>query len=145
MRLRGAEQGRIDGLAGVIVWTDNFPAMLAFYRDVAGMNEGAIVEGENRQSGQPVRMRMIHLATGSFLLQLIEYNPAGKTLELQQNNIGCIHISFYVPDVDAKYAEIKARGDVKITTPINQMGSQLRGFYTEDPDGLPVEFVQSMK
>jgi hypothetical protein len=50
-----------------------------------------------------------------------------------------------VPDVDAKYAEVKARGDVKITTPINQMGSALRGFYTEDPDGLPVEFVQSMK
>ena len=42
-------------------------------------------------------------------------------------------------------AEVKARGDVKITTPINQMGSALRGFYTEDPDGLPVEFVQSMK
>lgn len=132
-------------LSHVGLTVSNLDRSLAFYRDVAGMNEGAIVEGENRQSGQPVRMRMIHLATGSFLLQLIEYNPAGKTLELQQNNIGCIHISFYVPDVDAKYAEIKARGDVKITTPINQMGSQLRGFYTEDPDGLPVEFVQSMK
>ncbi|SRR5579875_2040280 len=123
----------------------NLERSLEFYRDVAGMNVGAIVEGENRQSGNPVRMRMIHLASGSFLLQLIEYNPPGKTLELQQNNIGCTHISFYVPDVDAKYAEIKARGDVKITTPINQMGKQLRGFYTEDPDGLPVEFVQSMK
>lgn len=132
-------------LSHVGLTVSNLDRSLAFYRDVAGMNEGAIVEGENRQSGQPVRMRMIHLATGSFLLQLIEYNPAGKTLELQQNNIGCIHISFYVPDVEAKYAEIKGRGDVKITTPINQMGSQLRGFYTEDPDGLPVEFVQSMK
>ncbi len=132
-------------LSHVGLTVSNLDRSLAFYRDVAGMNEGAIVEGENRQSGTPVRMRMIHLATGSFLLQLIEYNPPGKTLELQQNNIGCIHISFYVPDVDAKYAEIKARGDVKITTPINQMGSQLRGFYTEDPDGLPVEFVQSVK
>jgi catechol 2,3-dioxygenase-like lactoylglutathione lyase family enzyme len=132
-------------LSHVGLTVSNLDRSLAFYRDVAGMNEGAIVEGENRQSGAPVRMRMIHLASGSFLLQLIEYNPAGKTLELQQNNIGCIHISFYVPDVDAKYAEIKARGDVKITTPINQMGSQLRGFYTEDPDGLPVEFVQSVK
>jgi catechol 2,3-dioxygenase-like lactoylglutathione lyase family enzyme len=132
-------------LSHVGLTVSNLDRSLAFYRDVAGMNEGAIVEGENRQSGAPVRMRMIHLASGSFLLQLIEYNPPGKTLELQQNNIGCIHISFYVPDVDAKYAEIKARGDVKITTPINQMGSQLRGFYTEDPDGLPVEFVQSVK
>jgi uncharacterized glyoxalase superfamily protein PhnB len=118
---------------------------LTFYRDVAGMNEGAIVEGENNQSGKPTRMRMIHLASGSFLLQLIEYNPPGMKLELAQNNIGCTHISFYVPDVEAKYAEVKSRGDVKITTPINQMGSALRGFYTEDPDGFPVEFVQSLK
>jgi catechol 2,3-dioxygenase-like lactoylglutathione lyase family enzyme len=127
------------------ITVSNLDRSLAFYRDVAGMNEGAIVEGENRQSGTPVRMRMIHLAAGSFLLQLIEYNPPGLALQLQQNNIGCPHISFYVPDIEAKYAEVKARGDVKITTPINQMGSALRGFYTEDPDGLPVEFVQSMK
>jgi hypothetical protein len=25
------------------------------------------------------------------------------------------------------------------------MGSGLRGFYTEDPDGVPVEFVQTTK
>jgi catechol 2,3-dioxygenase-like lactoylglutathione lyase family enzyme len=132
-------------LSHIGLTVSNLDRSLTFYRDVAGMNEGAIVEGENRQSGTPTRMRMIHLASGSFLLQLIEYNPPGVKLELAQNNIGCTHISFYVPDVEAKYAEVKGRGDVKITTPINQMGNALRGFYTEDPDGFPVEFVQSLK
>lgn len=29
--------GDIEGVAGVIIWTDRFPEMLAFYRDVLGL------------------------------------------------------------------------------------------------------------
>jgi catechol 2,3-dioxygenase-like lactoylglutathione lyase family enzyme len=128
----------------------NLERSLAFYRDVAGMNEGAVLEGENRASGTPftenARMKMVHLIAGTFVLQLIEYVPArGGGRDLRQENVGSTHISFYVPDVEAKYNEVKARGDVKITSPLNSMGSSLRGFYTEDPDGIPVEFVQTTK
>jgi len=128
----------------------NLERSMAFYRDVAEMNEGAVLEGENRASGTPftehARMKMVHLITGTFVLQLIEYVPArGAGRDLRQENVGSTHISFYVPDVEAKYAQVKARGDVKITSPLTTMGSSLRGFYTEDPDGIPVEFVQTTK
>jgi len=102
------------------------------------MNEGAVLQAENRASGTPftenARMKMVHLIAGTFVLQLIEYVPArGLGRDLRQENVGSTHISFYVPDVEAKYAEVKARGDVKITSPLNSMGSSLRGFSPKTP------------
>ena len=48
----------------------NLERSLAFYRDVAGMNERAVPEGENRASGTPftenARMKMVHVITGTF-------------------------------------------------------------------------------
>ena len=32
-----AESADIEGVAGVIIWTDRYPEMLAFYRDVLGL------------------------------------------------------------------------------------------------------------
>ena len=55
---------------------------------------------------------------------------------------GSPHISFYVPDVEAKYADLKRRGDVRITSGLVQIAPNMRSFYTEDPDGVPVEFLQ---
>jgi catechol 2,3-dioxygenase-like lactoylglutathione lyase family enzyme len=52
------------------------------------------------------------------------------------------HLCFYVPDVEAKYAELRGRGDVKITSGIVPIARNMRSFYTEDPDGVPVEFLQ---
>ena len=50
---------------------------------------------------------------------------------------------FLVTDVEAKYAEVSARGDVKITSAVTDIVAGARSFYTEDPDGVPVEFVQA--
>jgi glyoxylase I family protein len=122
---------------------------LAFYRDVAGMDPGAVLEGQDGPTGRSAdstvtRMRMVHLIAGTFVLQLIQYvSGGGDVLSIDQRNVGSPHISFYVPDVDAKYAEVKARGDVMITSAVNKIGFNLRSFYTRDPDGIPVEFVQT--
>ena len=77
------------------------------------------------------------------MLQLIEYAAGGgSTLDLHHNNVGSPHMPFYVPDVEAKYKEAQRRGDVKITSGLVQIAPTMRSFYTEDPDGLPVEFLQ---
>ncbi len=77
------------------------------------------------------------------MLQLIEYAAGGgSTLDLHHNNVGSPHMSFYVPDVEAKYKQVQRRGDVKITSGLVQIAPKMRSFYTEDPDGLPVEFLQ---
>jgi hypothetical protein len=50
-----------------------------------------------------------------------------------------------VPDVAAKYKEIEQRGDVEITSELIVNASKtLRSFYVNDPDGVPVEFLEKL-
>jgi lactoylglutathione lyase len=121
---------------------------LAFYRDVAGMASGEIFDGQSQEfdtltNNPGARLRGVHLTAGPFMLQLLEYKAGGgSTLDLHHNNTGSPHLCFYVPNVEAKYAELQQRGDVKITSSIVQIAHNMRSFYTEDPDGVPVEFLQ---
>ncbi len=121
---------------------------LIFYRDVAGMEAGKVMTGQSPEfdtltSNPGARLRAVHLKAGAFMLQLLEYEAGGgSTLDLHHNNVGSPHFCFHVPDVEAKYAEVQERGDVKITSAIVPIARNTRSFYTEDPDGVPVEFVQ---
>ena len=77
------------------------------------------------------------------MLQLLEYKAGGdSTLDLHHNNVGSPHFCFYVPDVDAKFAQLQKRVYVRITSGIVPITRNMRSFYTEDPDGVPVEFLQ---
>jgi catechol 2,3-dioxygenase-like lactoylglutathione lyase family enzyme len=124
---------------------------LRFYRDVAGMKAGEIFDGQSKEfdtltNNPGARLRGVHLKAGPFMLQLLEYKTGGgATLDLHHNNIGSPHLSFYVPDVESKYAELKQQGDVTITSGLVQIAPKMRSFYTEDPDGVPVEFLQITK
>jgi lactoylglutathione lyase len=121
---------------------------LAFYRDIARMEAGEIFDGQSAEfdtltNNPGASLRGVHLTAGSFMLQLLEYKAGGgTTLDLHHNNVGSPHLCFYVPDVEAKYAELRGRGDVKITSGIVPIARNMRGLYTEDPDGVPVEFLQ---
>jgi catechol 2,3-dioxygenase-like lactoylglutathione lyase family enzyme len=124
---------------------------LEFYRDVAGMTAGEVFDGQSQEfdtltNNPGARLRGVHLKAGQFMLQLLEYKAGGGgMLEVHHNKIGSPHLSFYVPDVEAKYAEVKQRGNVTITSGLVQIARNMRSFYTEDPDGVPVEFLQIMK
>lgn len=131
----------------------NLERSLAFYRDVAGMKEhewrmmnvtSKAFDTLTNNSG--AELKVAHLTAGPFMLQLIEYVAAGgTTLDLHHNNVGSPHMCFYVPDVEAKYRELQQRGDVTITSGLVQIAPNMRSFYTEDPDGVPVEFLQVTK
>ena len=126
----------------------NLERSIAFYRDIAEMQEGESLEVQSpafdRLTNNPgAKLKVIYMQAGSFLLQLIEYVAAGgTTLDLHHNNVGSPHISLYVTDVEAKYRQLTSRGDVTITSDIIQIAPTMRSFYTEDPDGVPVEFLQ---
>jgi hypothetical protein len=47
------------------------------------------------------------------------------TLDLHHNNAGSPHISLYVHDVEAKYAELQRRDDVKITSGLVQIARNM--------------------
>ncbi|MEW6299677.1 MAG: VOC family protein [Thermodesulfobacteriota bacterium] len=126
----------------------NLERSLAFYRDVVGMKEEGRFDVKSEAfatltNNPGAQLRVAHVTAGPFMLQLIEYVAGGgTTLDLHHNNIGSPHLSFYVPDVETKYHEVRRRGDVRITSELVQITPTMRSFYIEDPDGVPVEFLQ---
>jgi lactoylglutathione lyase len=128
----------------------NLERSIAFYRDVVGMKEtewrmmnAKSKEFDTLTNNPGAELKVTHLTLDSFMLQLIEYVAGGgTTLDLHHNNVGSPHLCIYVPDVEAKFKEVKQRGDVTITSSLVQIAPNMRSFYTEDPDGVPVEFLQ---
>jgi catechol 2,3-dioxygenase-like lactoylglutathione lyase family enzyme len=136
-------------LSHVGLTVKNLELSLAFYRDVAGMEQaGQVIELHSREfdtltSNPGAALKVAHLTAGSFTLQLVEYVAAGgTTLELGHHHVGNPHLCFYVADVEAKYQELERRGDVRITSGLVRITPVTRSFYTADPDGVPVEFLQ---
>lgn len=124
-------------------------ASVRFYRDVVGMTVSSEFTGSNDwfdelTSNPGAELSVTHLRLGKYELQLIEYLAGGdgETAALAHNRIGSPHMCFLVTDVEAKYAEVVERGDVVITSGVTAIAAGARSFYTEDPDGVPVEFVQ---
>jgi len=128
----------------------NLERSIAFYRDVVGMKEtewqmlNVRSEQFDTLTNNPgAELKVAHLTLDSFMLQLIEYvAKGGTTLDLHHNNVGSPHLCIYIPDVEAKLKEVQQRGDVVITSCLVQIAPNMRSFYTEDPDGVPVEFLQ---
>jgi len=121
----------------------------AFYRDVAGMDEGPHMYSANEAFGRLVNnpgatLDSVFLTLGGFTLQLLQYRTKGGVrLQIDHHHIGSPHLSLFVPNARAKYDELVARGDVKITSDIvDNQSRTIRSFYVTDPDGVPVEFVE---
>lgn len=122
---------------------------VAFYRDVVGMTEalprteagGQWMDRLKGYSG--ARVRVAHLTLGGFMLQLVQYvSGGGGKLVLGHHHVGNPHLSIYVDDVDRKREEIRSKG-AGPTGPIVTIGTTgRRSFYTADPDGVPVEFME---
>ena len=112
---------------------------IAFYRDVAGMSAGEVFVGGSKEfdtltNNTNAKLKVTYMTAGSFMLQLIEYTAAGgSVLDLHHNNVGSPHISLYVPDVEAKLAELQRRGDVKITSGAGQIARQYAQFLYRGP------------
>lgn len=86
---------------------------------------------------------MLQSADGSLILQLIEYMKGGSgELELDHARAGSVHLSFFVDDVEVQYDAIKQRDAQALTSAIVQNRTYMRTFYAQDPDGVPVEFLQ---
>jgi len=96
--------------------------------------------------GTEIKYLMLQSPDGALIFQLIEYVKGEKgELGLDHARSGSMHFSFLVDDVEAKYAQVSTRGDVKVTSEIVELNATMRSFYTTDPDGVPVEFMEITK
>jgi catechol 2,3-dioxygenase-like lactoylglutathione lyase family enzyme len=125
-------------------------ASVAFYRDVVGMT---MDDPSTRRVGGPwfdtltwnqgADIEVAHLSLGSVQLQLVQYHAGGGgRSETGHNRVGDVHLCITVDDVEERHERIVASGAHRPTDVVDIMDTGIRSFYVEDPDGIPVEFLQ---
>ena len=129
-------------------------ASIRFYHDVLGLqfsNEPSPwFDGEElgKAVGVPGGgLRQVSLLLGDTTFELLEYKspPSETTGPLQSNNLGASHVAFAVDDIEAKKAELEAKGIV-FYSEVNSVDEGVlagwRWVYFDDPDGYPLELVE---
>lgn len=126
-----------------------------FYHDILGLpfaNEPTPwFEGEQLATGVGVPgavLRQVSLWVGQHsTLELIEYGnrPETSTAPVPNNYMGAAHVCMLVDDIEAKKAELEAKG-VEFYSDVNVVDEgPLAGWrwcYFSDPDGLALELVE---
>ena len=121
---------------------------LDFYRRVVGMEEVYRGPFESEAFGTltrnpGARIDVAMLRTGSFMLQLVAYAAGGgEVLDLEHRNVGNPHLSFWIPNVRDRFAELSANSSVDVISQLVEIAPGITSFYVADPDGVPVEFAQ---
>jgi catechol 2,3-dioxygenase-like lactoylglutathione lyase family enzyme len=106
------------------------PPVSRSWFDTLTWNEGAVVESAM-------------LSCGPVVLQLVRYrNGGGGIGPMGHNVIGSVHLCMATDDVEEKHASVTETGLHRPTPIVDIDDYGLRSFYVEDPDGVPVEFVQ---
>jgi catechol 2,3-dioxygenase-like lactoylglutathione lyase family enzyme len=67
-------------------------------------------------------------------------NPEGVT---GHDRVGNLHLSFDVDDAEAKHAQLRERPELRATAVVPLPIEGYKSFYVRDPDGVPVEFLES--
>ena len=141
----------IRGVHHISISTNNFDAMLAFYRDVIGLPYAASYDWPE---GTPVADQVVGLEqsatrtallrAGNTFVEIFHYiNPPGKDAVPGRpvNDAGLTHICFDVVDVDAEYARLCDLGVEFHTAPV-EFGGTVRTTYGRDPDGNVFELQE---
>jgi len=98
--------------------------------DTLTHNRGAVID-------------VVMLRSPEVVLQLVRYERGGNAgAVVGHNRVGNVHLCINVDDVDAKRAAVVAAG-LDATPVVGLPVPGMRSFYTADPDGVPVEFLQA--
>jgi catechol 2,3-dioxygenase-like lactoylglutathione lyase family enzyme len=125
-------------------------ASRAFYVDVVGMElvlrgfrtGGKWFDTLTENSGAVIDAAL--LSARELTLQLVQYHEAGNPEAVTgHNRVGNLHLSFDVEDVEAKHAQLSERPELRATAVVPLPVEGYKSFYVRDPDGVPVEFMES--
>ena len=122
-------------------------ASVAFYVGVVGMEVQARAKSggdwfDTLTHNQGAVVDVAMLRSPGVVVQLVRYEHGGNAEAVTgHNRVGNLHLCINIDDVEAKRAEVVAAG--LPATPIVALPAPgMRSFYTADPDGVPVEFLQ---
>jgi catechol 2,3-dioxygenase-like lactoylglutathione lyase family enzyme len=127
---------------------------IPFYRDVLGFpvvqgpTDPAGGEEFSRALGVPnALLQLVVLQVGDDYLELLEYitPPSERTEPVPINTVGAMHIAFQVDDIEAKVAELSAKGVTFLSDVQSIDEGPLAGWrwvYFKDPAGVMLEMIQ---
>lgn len=145
----------MKGQHHVGITVKDLDASIRFYHDVLGL--GFVNEPspwfDSPDLGPAVgvpgaALRQVSMKLGDTTLELLEYRspPSQTDGPLFSNNIGASHIAFQVDDIHATKAELEGKG-IAFYSDVNVVDEGVlagwRWVYFEDPDGYPLELVES--
>ncbi|GHT98092.1 hypothetical protein FACS1894142_3960 [Spirochaetia bacterium] len=125
----------ITRLGHIAIRARDIEATARFYRDVLGMKEAFRMQDPTGQ-----KLGSIHLYVAPS--QYIEIFPNGtEAFRPGKETIGHSHVCFEVDDAAAYLEEVRARG-APIDTELKRGYSKCIQFWTHDPDGNSMEFME---
>jgi lactoylglutathione lyase len=123
----------ITGLTHAAILVADLDRSLRFYVEVLGLPE------QFRLMNDDGGVCLVYLKVGDG--QFVELFPGAKAAHAEPGGAAFVHICLQVDDIQAAYRELTARGLVAKGEPILG-GDNAWQFWTEDPDGNPIEFHQ---
>lgn len=127
---------------------------IAFYHGILGFevafqwNPDAPYIGE--LVGYPsvdLHAAILRLPGTDVCLELLEYRNVDQVpVDMHNGNVGNGHIAFNVDDLDALYAELRAKGVNAVSPPVTPTIGPNKGgraVYLIDPDGFRVELIET--
>ncbi|GHU27142.1 lactoylglutathione lyase [Spirochaetia bacterium] len=106
-----------------------------FYTEVLGMKEAFRMQNP---AGDALGSVHIYVAPSQF----IEIFPGGtETISIEKTTIGHAHMCYEVDDAAAYLEEVRSRG-APIDTELKRGYSKCIQFWTHDPDGNAIEFME---
>jgi catechol 2,3-dioxygenase-like lactoylglutathione lyase family enzyme len=130
---------------------------VAFYHDLIGLPfvvpptpwfEGdQLARGLGVEPPVALRVALFEVGDGSTWFEVLQYrSPASRTERaLPQSDIGAGHVAFHVDDIEATYADLRAKGVSFNSEPNVVDDGPLAGWrwvYFTDPDGHTIELVE---
>jgi lactoylglutathione lyase len=129
---------RVMQLVSVRLLVDNFPAEVAFWRDVMGLPVSFVDEA----------MGYAYFDTGATGLELFSRNEMAAALGEATPAPGVSGhqavVTFKVDDVDTAYADFVKRGAASVVGPTDRPAWRVRAAHLSDPEGHLIEIYTSL-
>lgn len=122
-----------------------------FYVDVLGFETVAEFDFDDAKTAQVMgvpdcRFKGIFMKRDGMRIELIGFsNPAPDTAVRRRasNEIGHSHFSFYVENLDAALDELRSKGAQVDDDTRTELAMGIECCVVRDPDGFPIEIVES--
>ncbi len=140
------------GVSHTAICVSDMEQSIAFYRDILGMRivsdvllEGPRVDKIEGIRGMKARSVRLALDEGGEIQLIQHFNHKGKpaAVNLQQYDIGIVHICFTVKNINEIYNRLREKG-VVLNCTVQENPFKFRSFSFKDPDEVELEVMEFM-